>query len=1609
MSILDLLRKPIDYDFKSLKAEPLDLKSLGSVRSPFQLLSAPIAPNIVKETRNAIAPTEPKPAVTPVRALSGALPAKVIQIALKQAKALPGQVKTLFTEEESSLEKGLATGALNLVSNIKKFNEVFYETIGAKKEAAQMRESAATDKELAGYLANEGVQVNDPRTLAERLEDPEWFYRTLGQSAPSVLASVGVAVPAAMLGAPLAVAAIAGGTTAGAMIFGSSYDEAISEGVDPNKAKTIAAASAIGEGILEALPAWRVASKLIGSSAKAVIRRSFASNIVQRIVSVIKQGTLEGTTESLQEVYENALRKTYKDNQDLFANVAESGIFGAILGAGTDVAVETIAGGKEAIEKGRELYERITPEERQRGAIGFGEEKPETYYRGSPKKETEIKINTDSSLSYGPGVYLSDNSNIAKEYGENVMEIVPTKPLNLKQITEAERENIVDLYGQEQKNYINTLLEDGKYDGLKIPERAGDGNEVVIYDKNLLKIKEAQAEKIVEITDIINQLEELRSIPKGEKIADPDTRLPIADNFEISRQSLKHIAEKPAEFPSVQLIKNAPDILDNPSEIRKSNSAKGERNLYIKYAKGGQAEVVVTEGNSVVTVFTADPKYLSKMSIATPKGGDIGPSIAKPEKVSRAQKGRITVEEFEAANKEFVKSKKKTFKRLPKKAQESLTNPISSEQAASENLETYNRFQELIESNERALKYEHLQMERDNLAYTLSNHPGRNLIRYVSQTTGDLPEVTGRPFMKSLTGSGKKVRNSEFGKRGDEIVQHELGFRDLDHAEQVLKDYRNAKGRLDAMESALKAERPFIRERKALLRILDKQKVKGAEELPEPQVWARDGLLKDISTLAKSAKDIYRNTKTVFGERYKTIKEKWLDPFDASKGKYIDEQSARAKALKENVTEKLGIKKGSAQDQAIMDYGEKLIVADDLVQRYGRGRAEQLIEAERWFRNQYDSMLEEVNTIRQKIYPHNPEKQIPKRQDYFRHYQELAEGLGALKNIFETPAGISPALVGTSDFTAPRSKWLSFAQRRLGINTQRSAIGGYLNYTQAFAYAKHIDPQIGRFRALKRALVQGLEAPDAVRGTNLHNYLKNLDDFANDLAGKTNPLDRTIQEYFPFLGRQGFRAIDWLNRRVKANVILGNFSSSLAQIFNIPQGIGSAKMYSLPGMARTLGSLATKNAPMENSVFIKERFFRELNEFDTGLLKKPKKFAIWMITALDEAGTKFIWNSHYEKAIAQGMEDPIKYADDITRDMVGGRGIGEVPTAQKSRLFQMVAPFQLEVGNLWWVMKDFVKAKDFSALVILFITAYLMNRAAEEVRGTDVMFDPIDAALDGARILKEEEDLGKGLALAGGRVAGEVLSNVPLGQTIASYYPEYGFKVAGIETPTREQFFGQASDPTRFGTGLLLNKGLQDPLFKLLPPFAGNQGKKTYQGIKAWFNNAMEDKSGKKLYEVDRSLPNLLRVGLFGAYSTPEAREYFERTETPEAKIIRQEKEKAKQKTDTIREDAENMYRQMNKMPKNEAAETFKNLAAQDKEMAKMISDIAKEEARGLSYTDRQLLSAGVKNGARAKAIMRLLDKQDTKEGKAELWSDLVHKKIITKEVANQLNYLLKQ
>ena len=462
--------------------------------------------------------------------------------------------------------------------------------------------------------------------------------------------------------------------------------------------------------------------------------------------------------------------------------------------------------------------------------------------------------------------------------------------------------------------------------------------------------------------------------------------------------------------------------------------------------------------------------------------------------------------------------------------------------------------------------------------------------------------------------------------------------------------------------------------------------------------------------------DFGRNIKHFFGKYYDLAYEKILKPLYNSKARYAEGVSHYSDRIYHEVVCGLGIKKGSKLSAAVqwLGEGEKPIANkkgadlapytyEDCVAEFGEETAKKIKQATEIFRSCYDELLDGINETRRMLYPNNPDKLIKKRKDYFRHFTEMNEGFRGLGNILgNDQIGIDPMLVGVSETTRPKSKWQSFAQERFGSHTEYDAVGGFLEYLPNAMYAIHIDPNIVNIRSLAYDLAsakasEGAQFTDESGevhysgNSNANGFIRYLQRYANHLAGKTvSHFDRWLADKPG--GRKAIRVLSLINNRVKSNAILGNVSSVVSQLANMINMHGKIQKESdiTKGVIKTIQGFFGNKAVQDNysrSAFLKERFLSKKEErFDSNL--SPKKWAVKFLGLADELGTRVTWNAAFHEAVRLGKADPFQYADDLTRECVAGRGIGELPLMFQSQLAKLALPFRVEVMNNMNVLQD---------------------------------------------------------------------------------------------------------------------------------------------------------------------------------------------------------------------------------------------------------------------------------------------------------------------------------
>ncbi|WP_303016159.1 hypothetical protein [Holdemania massiliensis] len=539
-------------------------------------------------------------------------------------------------------------------------------------------------------------------------------------------------------------------------------------------------------------------------------------------------------------------------------------------------------------------------------------------------------------------------------------------------------------------------------------------------------------------------------------------------------------------------------------------------------------------------------------------------------------------------------------------------------------------------------------------------------------------------------------------------------------------------------------------------------------------------------------------------------------------------------------------------------------------------------------------------------------KRLKPRQDYYRHFQELSMA-DSLLDIFnaQNDQGVSNQLAGISEFTKPKSRWASFMQRRDGnSHYTEDAVAGMLNYIPIAEHKIAFDPVVAKYRGDIQQLIKASDDL-GVENTRFINWLSN---YTNDLAGKTNYIDRVLANTNN--GRKTLKLMKKINGKVKGNAVMGNLNSAVSQFYNLPNALGiltdrggvKASTDIAKGMKNYTNYVTQKLSnkyfnqqtefelsPINQSTFLQERFMDDIfSKFDEGMLHKLKDFSAWTLQFGDQVVAESMWFAGYEQGLRLNVDNPVTYADDIVRRAVAGRGVGEIPLTQKSEIVKLVAPFQVEVNNAWQMMKQMGLDKKFVPLLAIFITTWFMNNLNEKLTGNRVGMDLIDAM---------DDVINNGANLVG-RIGGEIASNAPFGaQTIA---------FLGLPDKDSEKFFGEA-DPTRYGVGNVGLSALSKPLVKgltgqdvdwqnfvgnFVTPFGGKQLERTYKFLEdakvvpdynlnfsgkpsEWFkpmergSTGSYDGSGKLKYPIDTKDPFNFAAGmLFGSGATKEGRAF---------------------------------------------------------------------------------------------------------------------------------------
>lgn len=700
----------------------------------------------------------------------------------------------------------------------------------------------------------------------------------------------------------------------------------------------------------------------------------------------------------------------------------------------------------------------------------------------------------------------------------------------------------------------------------------------------------------------------------------------------------------------------------------------------------------------------------------------------------------------------------------------------------------------------------------------------------------------------------------------------------------------------------------------------------------------KSGILYARETQERNVLDIVPDEKIA-----KAINRKYFMPVHQAEAKstqFKKTMRGRVAALKLSTKETKAMKKAGkvSEAHAVQLIGEARDNAEMASRsrdktRDGKTEAEwRAIEAELWknnpdldkakienaikeFRGIYDELLNMMNDVRIE----NGYEPVNYRRGYFPHFKKdsadniiglFGRALGIKTDVTELPTTIN----GMTHMFRPGIQWFGNALERTGFETTYDAVEGFDRYIEGVANVIYQTENIQRLRALAsqaryRTGPEGLRKQiDAVRADTgkteaekttiiddlnangkyeLSNWVVNLDEYTNILAGKKSMADRNLEQA---LGRDMYNVVKAVESRVAANMVAINVGSWLTNFIPITQGyalLGTKDL--LTGMQQTLAAMKESDGMVEASAFLTNRIGSD-PLVQTWAQKASAKLSSPM-SWIDNFTAGTLVRTRYNQNIRQGMSEAaaMEDADTFAANVMADRSKGSTPTLfnQANPVTKLFTQFQLEVNNqLSYLFKDIpreTKDKGVKALALallkFFLGAYLYDEAYEYFIGRRPALDPIGILVDTAQdiangesaydvITGTLEDTAEQLPFIGGILGG---GRIP----ISSALPDAGNL---LRAATNEDW----DSKKRWST---IGKELAKPATYTLLPFGGGQIKKVAQGIDATIRGGSYtyDADGNDILQYPAynqsfsdSAKSIAESVLFGKTALPTGREWID-------------------------------------------------------------------------------------------------------------------------------------
>lgn len=607
------------------------------------------------------------------------------------------------------------------------------------------------------------------------------------------------------------------------------------------------------------------------------------------------------------------------------------------------------------------------------------------------------------------------------------------------------------------------------------------------------------------------------------------------------------------------------------------------------------------------------------------------------------------------------------------------------------------------------------------------------------------------------------------------------------------------------------------------------------------------------------------------------------------------------------------------------------------------------------FKKLYDELMPLINDVR--IY--NGYEPIAYRHGYFPHFSSQVKADGVFSSLLDG-LGISPDLDGlpttinglTSRFR-PGMQYQAFDKQRTD-NTGKEydgvhlvgmgAVEGFDRYIEVAANVIYLTGDVQKLRALSdsiryNASDEGIkEQVDSIRNngeldeseretvienllkgskTRLNNFVVELEEYTNLLAGKKSLRDREAEQ---FLGRQFYRLTKNIESRIAANMVAINPGSWLTNFVPLTQAGAVLKTGSMLGaMGETIKAVKEDDGFVARSSFLtnrlgSERLVKRTSQEIGDVLAQPMQW-------IDNFTASTIVRARYSENINKGMsaDEAMQEADKFAAAIMGDRSQGAMPTifAQQNPITKLFTQYQLEVANqLAWMTKDLPrmykddKKKLAAALLKLALYGWLYNLIYHAFTGRDAAFDPIGVLNDtvgdftgyslpdigeAASAIFSDKVTWKDIMKTARKKPGEALGNLgtaaleqlPFTAGLGALIPDFDAGRIPISSamPDLTQL-GNIFDPeTAWQKKLQSAYKLASPVATYLaPPFGGGQIKKTAESIAAIAQGGSYtyNKEGERQLQYPIYTDNALDVigkvpmAVFGKSSSSAGRDWIE-------------------------------------------------------------------------------------------------------------------------------------